>query len=139
MQACTLLLALLTLAIGDASACNAPANSFCVDYFNYSSSNNFIGSAVFTTTEPSIDHTWNNTSPNPSVPVYNFSGHWQGQFNFNAGNYIFSALADDGVRVLIDGQLVIDGWKPQAATQYTATVAMSAGQHLVEVLYFHPF
>ena len=136
MQACTLLLALLTLAIGDASACNAPANSFCVDYFNYSSSNNFIGSAVFTTTEPSIDHTWNNTSPNPSVPVYNFSGHWQGQFNFNAGNYIFSALADDGVRVLIDGQLVIDGWKPQAATQYTATVAMSAGQHLVEVLYF---
>ncbi len=133
IQACTLVLALFALISYDANACNTPTDSFCVDYFN---SNNLSGPVVFTSTESSINHSWNNTSPNPAVPVYNFSGHWQGQINFNAGSYIFTALADDGVRVLIDGQLVIDGWVPQAPTQYTATVPLSAGPHLVEVLYF---
>jgi hypothetical protein len=132
-RALAVALAWLTLIPAGAAACDAPQASFCIDYF---SGIKLSGPAVFTTTEPNIDHSWQNTSPDPSVPAYNLSGHWSGKFNFNAGDYIFSALSDDGVRILVDGQPVIDGWKSQAATQYTATIPLSAGEHLVEAFYY---
>ena len=36
--------------------------------------------------------------------------------NFSAGPHIFTATADDGVRVYLDGILVIDQWRDQSAT-----------------------
>ena len=124
---------LLTLTSGTGWACNAPADSFCVDYFN---NINLSGSPVLIAGEPAIDHNWQNTSPDPAVPLYNFSGRWQGNFSFAAGSYIFHTLADDGVRLKIDGQVVIDGWKPQAPTDYYATVPLTAGVHAIEVDYY---
>jgi hypothetical protein len=38
--------------------------------------------------------------------------------------------------VLVDGELVIDGWFYQPPTTYTAEVPLSAGQHTVVVEYF---
>ena len=128
-----LFLVCLAIAPHKALACDSPTASFCVDYFN---SRDLSGPVVYAAAEAGIDHTWQNTSPSPSMPIYNFSGHWRGQFNFDAGNYIFHGLADDGVRILVDGQIVIDAWKSQAATAYTATIPLTAGSHLVEVLYF---
>ena len=43
---------------------------------------------------------------------------------------------DDGIRVLVDGTQVIDGWFYQAPTTYTADVPLSEGQHTVVVEYF---
>ena len=43
---------------------------------------------------------------------------------------------DDGIRVLVDGTPVIDGWFYQAPTTYTADVALSEGEHTVVVEYF---
>ena len=43
---------------------------------------------------------------------------------------------DDGIRVLVDGTPVVDGWFYQAPTTYTADVALSAGEHTVVVEYF---
>ena len=129
----SLLLLLLGLVSPLANACDSPAASFCVDYFN---SRDLSGPVVFTAAENAIDHTWQNTSPAPGVPVYNFSARWRGRFTFEAGSNIFRAVADDGVRVLIDGNKVVDGWKSQAATEYLATIPVSAGEHLIEVEYF---
>ena len=43
---------------------------------------------------------------------------------------------DDGIRVLVDGNPVIDGWLYQAPTTYAADVPLSEGQHTVVVEYF---
>ena len=43
---------------------------------------------------------------------------------------------DDGIRVLVDGTQVIDGWFYQPPTTYTADVPLSGGQHTVVVEYF---
>jgi hypothetical protein len=44
--------------------------------------------------------------------------------------------ADDGVRLFIDGAVVIDAWRDQGATIYTASPVLTAGQHEVKVEYY---
>jgi hypothetical protein len=56
--------------------------------------------------------------------------------SFTAGTHTFTATADDGVRVYLDGTLVIDQWKDQSATTYTAPRTVTAGNHEVKVEYY---
>jgi PA14 domain len=51
------------------------------------------------------------------------------------GSHTFTATADDGVRVYLDGTLVIDQWKDQSATIYTASRTVTAGNHELKVEY----
>ena len=44
--------------------------------------------------------------------------------------------ADDGARLFLDGALVIDGWRDQAPTTYTATRTVTAGAHEVKIEYY---
>jgi YD repeat-containing protein len=73
----------------------------------------------------------------PCIPVTdNFSARWKRTVNFEAGTYRFTATADDGVRLYVDGQLKIDQWTPHAPTTYTADVFLSAGDHEIKLEYF---
>jgi len=45
---------------------------------------------------------------------------------FTAGTWTFTVGGDDGVRLYIDNQLVIDGWKNQAYTTYTKAMTFSS-------------
>ena len=47
------------------------------------------------------------------------------------GSYTFTATADDGVRVYLDGTLIINQWRDQSPTTYTATRQVTAGNHEV--------
>ncbi len=120
----------------DVYACDTPADKFCVEYF---SNSHLRGTPVPVAGESVIDHRWQADSPARNIPVDNFSGHWQGKFVFSTGHYIFHVLADDGVKLRIDGRIVIDGWKNQAATDYYATVPITAGKHTVEVEYYEAY
>jgi hypothetical protein len=57
-----------------------------------------------------------------------FSVRWTGQIEaeFNE-TYTFRTTSDDGVRLWVDGQLIIDQWNDQAPTAYTGTIALQAG------------
>src|SRR5207237_857172 len=70
------------------------------------------------------------------LPVDNFSVRWVGSFQFAGGNVTFTARADDGIRVFLDGVAVIDQFHDQPATTYTATVNVAAGTHEVKVEYY---
>jgi PA14 domain len=70
------------------------------------------------------------------VPVNLFSARWTRTKTYAAGTYRFSVTGDDGIRVLVDGTPVIDGWFYQGPTTYTADVPLSAGPHTVVVEYF---
>jgi hypothetical protein len=56
--------------------------------------------------------------------------------SFAAGSYTFTATADDGIRVYLDGALVIDQWRDQSPTTYTATRQVTAGNHQVRMEYY---
>src|SRR5205085_1255971 len=88
--------------------------------------------------ESAINYSWGSGGPTGvGVGVDNFSVRWTQVHDFGAGgNYTFTATGDDGIRILLDGATVVDGWKDQAATTYTTTVPVSGGTHTVVVEYY---
>ena len=52
------------------------------------------------------------------------------------GNTTFTATSDDGIRVWVDGVLIINAWVDQGPTTYTAVRSITAGTHEVKVEYF---
>jgi len=91
---------------------------------------------VLTRCEPAINNDWGSGSPGPGVNADSFTTRWVGTFDFEASDYEFAATADDGMRLWVDGQLLIDQWKDQGATTYKAIKAMTAGEHEVRVEYY---
>lgn len=95
------------------------------------------GTPVLTRVESGIAYDWGLGSPDSSVPVDDFSARWTGtRYVGRAGNYTLTATADDGLRVYVDGNLVLDEWQDQPATTFTETFWLDAGNHTVTVEYY---
>ena len=110
-----------------------PDNQYRAEYFN---NRTLSGTPVVVRCEPSINYDWGSGNPVSGVGSDNFSVRWTGQFNFGGGNKSFIATADDGIRIWIDGTLLIDAWRDQAPTEYRAQRSLSAGMHEVKVEYY---
>jgi hypothetical protein len=83
-----------------------------------------------------IAHDWGGGSPGSGVPDDGFSVHWTGRARIESGTYTFIARADDGIRVWLDGSLILDGWRDQPPTEYRVTRDVSAGEHTIRVEYY---
>ena len=94
------------------------------------------GPPVLTRDDTTIDFAWGTGSPAGGINADNFSARWQRYIDVAPGTYRFTAAADDGIRVWIDGDLIIDGWRDQATTTYTGTKYLGPGHHLVVVEYY---
>ncbi len=87
--------------------------------------------------DPAIDFDWGTGSPDPSVPTDNFSVRWTRTLGFEAGTYHFFSSTDDGVRIFVDGQLIVDAWYDQKLPNtHSGTLSLNGGQHTVEVTYY---
>jgi tetratricopeptide (TPR) repeat protein len=53
-----------------------------------------------------------------------------------AGRYRFTTSSDDGVRLYVDGQRVINAWSTHAARRDFADLELDAGKHELKVEYF---
>ncbi len=94
------------------------------------------GTPVLTQEARSLDFDWGMGSPDSRVSNDNFSARWARYIDVTPGDYTFTAISDDGIRVRVDGELVIDAWWEHSAAQFTGTKSLSAGHHLVEVDYY---
>ncbi|MCK4305034.1 MAG: M4 family metallopeptidase, partial [Candidatus Eisenbacteria sp.] len=65
-----------------------------------------------------------------------FSVRWTGWFTFTEDTYNFAAQTDDGLRVWVDGTLIIDAWWDQPPTFYQASHDLTAGEHEVKAEYY---
>jgi hypothetical protein len=84
-----------------------------------------------------IDFDWGSGSPDPALPADNFSVRWTRTLGFDAGTYRFLTSTDDGVRVWVDGGLVVDAWVDQKLPNtHTGDVYLAAGQHTITVEYY---
>jgi hypothetical protein len=90
------------------------------EYFNNST---LAGDPALTRTDTAVLFDWGMGSPAPGVAGDNFSARWTTTRSvYIAGNYSVVAIADDGVRIWVDGQIVIDAWNDHSATRYSTTV-----------------
>lgn len=69
------------------------------------------------------------------VPDY-FSVRWSGWVTFEPGLYRFYARADDGIRLFVDGNLVLDAWSNRDANRVSTADMTLDGQHWLVVDYF---
>ncbi len=87
--------------------------------------------------DPRINFDWGNSSPDASIGVDTFSVRWQGQVKIDfAQNYTFSLITDDGSRLYIDNNLIIDKWFNQGTTEHFATISLTPGLHNIKYEYF---
>jgi hypothetical protein len=80
-------------------------------------------------TDAGVDFDWGLGSPHGRLGVDLFSVRWTGQVRLPvAGPVVFSTESDDGVRLWVNGQLVINNWTDHPRTENLGTVSGSLGQ-----------
>jgi|GEM_PF-6054550 len=106
------------------------------EYFDNAS---LLGGPTLVRMEPGdLEFNWFLDSPAPQIPADNFSARWTRLVDFyGGGDYRFYAEADDGVRVYVDGQVVIDNWNiSQPITYQGGAHDLTPGWHTVTVEFF---
>ena len=94
------------------------------------------GQPLVTGADASINFNWGSGSPNSAIGVDDFSARWTRFLSLEEGTYRFTARTDDGVRVYLDDQLIIDRWSEHPAQTFSEEKSVSAGHHLVRVEYY---
>lgn len=111
---------------------NQKDSDFRGEYFN----NVYLsGAPALVRTDQNIDFDWGSGSPDPLVNTDRFSVRWTATKSFAPQTYRFTVGGDDGVRLKIDGVLVIDQWYEQYFTGFSYEANLS-GPHTIEVDYF---
>ncbi len=102
---------------------------------------NLLATPVFTQMEARtvnpLEYNWGAASPLPGrLAVDNWSVRWVGTFRFDFATYVFRAVADDGVRVYINDQLVLDHWRDGYKDVSNRFYSVGAGIHTIRVEYY---
>lgn len=99
------------------------------EYYN---STNLSGAPVLTRTDSTVDFNWGTASPGAGVNADGFSVGWSGQIEVPfTDTYTFYALADDGVRLWVNGVQIIDDWGSERSGQErqgNTTMSLNVGQ-----------
>ncbi len=73
--------------------------------------------ATLTRTDAVISFNWNSTGPDPSIGQTNFTARWTGSVQPQySETYTFTVIADDGVRLWVNGQLLVNNWVAGSGT-----------------------
>jgi len=88
--------------------------------------------------DPVIDFKWQQDSPANSVNTDRFSVRWTGLIKPEySGDHTFYTSTDDGVRLWVDGKLIIDGWVNQSEKEYSGTINLSAGRKYFIIMEYY--
>jgi hypothetical protein len=84
---------------------------------------------VLTRVDPNVDFNWTGVSPCAGLGTTNYSVRWTGVVKTGAGgNYVFTTSSDDGVRLWVDGRLLIDKWVLQGTQSWSGDIWLEAGK-----------
>ncbi|PRQ00580.1 PA14 domain-containing protein [Enhygromyxa salina] len=93
--------------------------------------------------ELSVDHDWGKDAPHEAVPPDKFSIRWDTCLRIDddqTAPVIFQLNANDGARVFVDGESLIDGWERDSGTRRrgmgTGELTLTPGLHHLRVEYF---
>ncbi len=88
-----------------------------------------FGRLALSRLDPAVDFDWGEKAPDPSVGADDFSVRWTGFLvPPRDDRYTLHVVADDGVRLWLDGQKLVDAWREQSATEYSATLRLRGGR-----------
>ena len=108
-------------------------------YGDYYATKDFTGTVKLRRTDRAIQFDWGMRSPFTEVPADGFSVRWTGEVEAPVtGDYTFATNADDGVRLWVNGRLLVDDWQTHPATLRRATpIRLTAGvRYSIKLEYF---
>jgi beta-glucosidase len=95
----------------------------------YFANRGLSGNPTFVRTDAQINFEWAMGSPDPRIPPDEFSVRWTGKLvPKESGLYRFGASTDDGLRLYLDGKLLIDSWYDRGATLDVVELRLEAGR-----------
>lgn len=78
--------------------------------------------------DPRVSFNWGKGSPAPNIVSDYFSIRWTGQIQPRfSEEYTFRTVLDDGVRLWVDGRLIIDSWAPTGSKNLSGSIPLTAG------------
>lgn len=111
-----------------------PISAWKGEYFN---NKTLSGSPVLVRDDQAIDFDWGGGSPLwGTVASDNFSARWTRNLALEGGRYRFTVQVDDGVRLWVNGRLLIDQWHDAGTTYYIAEIDLPGGAIPVQMEYY---
>ena len=110
-------------AVGDAAGAG---DGLSAEYFD----NGDLSGTTVRRTDQTVDFAWNYGSPDQLIDAETFSARWTGTVlaRFSEA-HVFHVTSDDGVRLWVDNQLVIDDWTSHGEYKSSsAPVMLTRGQ-----------
>ncbi len=93
-------------------------------YFN----NQTLSGAGLVRNDSSVNFNWGSSAPLAGISADHFSARWTGRITApTTGTYTLYTQSDDGVRLWVDDQLLIDNWQDHSSKQDSQTITMNAG------------
>jgi hypothetical protein len=91
-----------------------------------------------TSVDPTINFDWGTGSPGRKIGADSFSARWTGQVQpRHSETYTFFITSDNGRRLWVNDQLIIDKWIDNQGITYSGTIALLAGQkYNIRIEYF---
>lgn len=100
-------------------------NGLCAEYYD----NPYFTELKFTRIDKEVDFNWGFGSPDSLIGSETFSVRWSGWVQpKTSGTYTFYTLSDDGVRLWVNGQLIINNWTEHAETEDRGAIVLTAGE-----------
>lgn len=92
----------------------------------------------FARTEPTLNNAWGTGSPDSRIPADGFSVRWHGcLIPRYTQTYTLIPVTDDGVRLWVNGQLLVNDWNDHGDTWNNGVIALQAGVAVPVVMEYY--
>ena len=108
-------------------------NQWRGEYFN---NKNLSGAPVLVRNDAGIDFNWEGGSPATGINADNFSVRWTATIYFSPGRYRFTANTDDGARVWVNDQQIINAWYDHQSQDISGEINLPGGNVVVKMEYY---
>ncbi|HUU09648.1 MAG TPA: PA14 domain-containing protein, partial [Phycisphaerae bacterium] len=101
------------------------------EYFHWSDVNNMFleSNLALTRTDPGVDFGWGDGAPDPVVGADKFAVRWTGSVKaLYTETYTFYTVTDEGARLWVNGQQLVEDWNWHGDTWNSGTVSLVAGE-----------
>ncbi|WP_026212694.1 PA14 domain-containing protein [Longispora albida] len=114
-----------------------PANGLTATYANKAQPGDPVPPATVRRVDPAVAFDWGRSAPAAGINADNFLATWTGQVQADtAGTYTFTTTSDDGVRLWIDGKLLVDAWTDHSKRDDSGQITLTAGRHDIRMEYY---
>lgn len=109
-----------------------------VGFYHNSDNQTFDSTPDLVRLDPAVNFGWMGGRPAPEINPDNFVVRWLGEVLAPVtATYLFTTRTDDGVRLRVNNQLLVDRWIPQAATNWSASIPLTGGtRYPIEMEYY---